>query len=42
MARSFRSGPGMIANVSLVGEKRSILSYLLTPITRLTETAFRE
>ena len=35
-------GPGMVANVSLLGEKRSILSYLFTPITRLTETAFRE
>lgn len=35
-------GPGMIANVSLLGEKRSILSYLFTPITRLTENAFRE
>ena len=35
-------GPGMIASVSLLGEKRSILSYLFSPITRLTETAFRE
>jgi adhesin transport system membrane fusion protein len=35
-------GPGMVANVSLLGEKRSILSYLFTPITRLSETAFRE
>ncbi len=35
-------GPGMIANVNLLGEKRSILSYLFTPITRLGETAFRE
>lgn len=35
-------GPGMIANVNLLGEKRSILSYLFTPITRLSETAFRE
>lgn len=35
-------GSGMVANVSLIGEKRSILSYLLTPITRLSETAFRE
>lgn len=35
-------GPGMIANVSLLGEKRSILSYLFSPITRLSETAFRE
>jgi membrane fusion protein, adhesin transport system len=35
-------GPGMIANVSLLGDKRSILSYLLTPIIRLSATAFRE
>ncbi len=37
-----RIGPGMMANVSLRGEKRSILSYLFTPITRLSENAFRE
>jgi len=35
-------GPGMIANVSVLGEKRSILNYLFSPITRLSETAFRE
>lgn len=35
-------GPGMIANVNLLGEKRSILSYIFTPITRLSETAFRD
>jgi adhesin transport system membrane fusion protein len=35
-------GPGMVANVNLLGEKRSILSYIFTPITRLTETAFRD
>lgn len=35
-------GPGMVANVSLLGEKRSILSYLFTPISRLSERAFRE
>ena len=35
-------GPGMMANVNLIGEKRSVLSYLFTPITRLTEKAFRE
>lgn len=35
-------GPGMIANASLLGEKRSIMSYLFTPLTRLSETAFRE
>jgi membrane fusion protein, adhesin transport system len=35
-------GPGMVAGVSLLGEKRSILSYLLTPITWLRDNAFRE
>lgn len=35
-------GSGMVANVSLLGEKRSILSYLFTPLTRLSENAFRE
>lgn len=40
--RTLRLGPGMMANVSLLGESRSILSYLFTPITRLSENAFRE
>ena len=40
--RPLQIGPGMIANVNLLGGKRSILSYLFTPITRLSETAFRE
>ncbi|RVQ67164.1 HlyD family type I secretion periplasmic adaptor subunit [Croceicoccus ponticola] len=35
-------GPGMIANVNLLGEKRSILSYIFTPLTRLSQTAFRD
>jgi adhesin transport system membrane fusion protein len=35
-------GPGMVADVSLIGDKRSVLSYVLTPITRLREGAFRE
>ncbi len=35
-------GPGMIADVNLIGDKRSVLSYVLTPITRLGEGAFRE
>lgn len=35
-------GPGMVANVNLLGEKRSVLSYIFTPITRLSETAFRD
>lgn len=40
--KPLRIGPGMVATVNLIGEKRSILSYLLTPISRLSETAFRE
>lgn len=35
-------GPGMIADVSLLGDKRSVLSYILSPFTRLRETALRE
>lgn len=35
-------GPGMVANVSLLGDKRSILSYIFSPLTRLQENAFRE
>lgn len=35
-------GPGMVAEVNLLGDKRTVLEYILTPITRLTETAFRE
>lgn len=34
--------PGMTADVNLIGDKRSILSYLLTPFTRLAEDAFRD
>ncbi len=40
--RKLPIGTGMVANVSVLGEKRSILSYLFTPITRLGENAFRE
>jgi len=40
--RKLPIGTGMLADVSLLGDKRSILSYLLTPITRLSERAFRE
>ncbi len=35
-------GPGMVANASLIGDQRSILAYILTPITRLSERALRE
>lgn len=40
--KALQIGPGMVANVNLLGEKRSILSYVFTPITRLTDTAFRD
>ncbi len=33
---------GMVADVSLQGHDRSILSYLLSPVTRLRDNAFRE
>lgn len=35
-------GAGMVATVNLLGDKRSVLSYILTPITRVTDAAFRE
>jgi adhesin transport system membrane fusion protein len=35
-------GTGMVADVALLGDKRTVMQYILTPITRLTETAFRE
>lgn len=34
--------PGMVADVNLLGDRRSVMSYLLTPITRLRENAFRD
>ncbi|MBX7541281.1 HlyD family type I secretion periplasmic adaptor subunit [Qipengyuania sphaerica] len=40
--RPLAIGPGMVADVSLLGDKRTVLQYILTPITRLSETAFRE
>lgn len=40
--RELAIGPGMVADVSLLGDKRTVLQYILTPITRLSETAFRE
>ena len=35
-------GAGMISDVALLGDKRSVLSYLLSPFTKLREEAFRE
>lgn len=35
-------GPGMIAEIDLLGEKRTILEYLLSPILETGRTALRE
>ena len=35
-------GAGMVAEVNLLGDTRTILQYIFSPITRLSETAFRE
>lgn len=40
--RKMPIGTGMVADVSLLGDKRTILNYILSPITKLSETAFRE
>lgn len=35
-------GTGMTAEVNLLGDPRTVMQYILTPITRLSERAFRE
>jgi membrane fusion protein, adhesin transport system len=40
--RKLPIGVGMVSDVALLGDKRSVLSYLLTPFTRIKEEAFRE
>ncbi len=35
-------GAGMMAQVDVLGHKRSVLSYLLTPVSKLSDNAFRE
>jgi adhesin transport system membrane fusion protein len=35
-------GAGMTAEVDVLGRERSVLSYLLTPLTRLRDNAFKE
>ena len=35
-------GPGMVADVSLLGDKRTVLQYILSPLTRFRDSAFRE
>jgi adhesin transport system membrane fusion protein len=40
--RPLQIGAGMIADVSLLGDKRTVLDYILSPVTKLRDTAFRE
>ena len=40
--RPLEIGPGMIADVSLLGDKRTVLSYIFSPITKLGQSALRE
>ncbi|RYG91665.1 MAG: HlyD family efflux transporter periplasmic adaptor subunit, partial [Alphaproteobacteria bacterium] len=40
--KTLQLGPGMAADVALLGQKRSVMSYILTPFTRLGEHALRE
>jgi adhesin transport system membrane fusion protein len=40
--RPMAIGPGMVAEVDLLGDTRTVLQYLLTPLTRMSERAFRE
>ena len=35
-------GPGMVAEVDVIGDTRTVLQYILSPITKLGETALRE
>ena len=35
-------GPGMVAEVNVLGDTRTVLQYILSPITKLSETALRE
>lgn len=40
--RALPIGPGMIADVSLLGDKRTILNYIMSPISKLSDSALRE
>ena len=40
--RAMPIGPGMVAEVDLLGDTRTVLQYILSPITKLSETALRE
>ena len=34
--------PGMVAQVDIVNGERTIMNYLLEPVTKVAEEAFRE
>ena len=40
--RKMPIGVVMVSDVALLGDKRSVLSYLLSPFAKLRDTAFRE
>ena len=40
--RPMQIGPGMVAEVDLLGDRRTVLQYILTPITKLGERAGTE
>jgi adhesin transport system membrane fusion protein len=40
--KALQIGTGMVADVSLLGDKRTVLEYILSPLTKLRDTAFRE
>jgi adhesin transport system membrane fusion protein len=42
VGRCLPLGPGMLAEANLLGPKRSVLSYLLSPLTQISDSAFRE
>ena len=39
---NIRIQSGMQASVSIISQKRTVLSYLFNPITKLSQTALRE
>ena len=42
VGRPLPIGTGMIADVSLLGDKRTVLAYIFSPFTKLSESALRE
>ncbi len=41
-AAKIKLQPGMITDVSIIGQERTVLSYLLNPITKLSQEALQE